>query len=53
MCGFLTESEIVVTVGWLQANMAQTHIYQNRTAWIATPPHVLDLRKKVEAVIRK
>jgi hypothetical protein len=33
--------------------MAKTHIYRNKTAWIATPPHVLDHRKKVEAVTGK
>jgi hypothetical protein len=37
----------------LQANMANTYIYQKKTAWIATPPHVLDHRKKVEAVTGK
>jgi hypothetical protein len=31
----------------------QKHIYQKKTAWIETPPHVLDHRKKVEAVTRK
>jgi len=36
-----------------QADMAKTHFYQKKTAWIATPPHVLVHRKKVEAVIRK
>jgi hypothetical protein len=36
-----------------QTNMAKTHIYQKETAWIATPPHVLDHRKKVEAATRK
>ena len=38
----------------LQANMAKkSHIYQKKTARIATPPHVLDHRKKVEAVTGK
>jgi len=33
--------------------MAKTHFYQKKTAWIATPPHVLAQRQKVEAVVRK
>jgi hypothetical protein len=33
--------------------MAKTYIYQKKTAWIATPPHVLEHRKKVEAVTGK
>jgi hypothetical protein len=37
----------------LQANIAKTHIYQKKTAWIATPPHELDNRNKVEAVTGK
>jgi hypothetical protein len=36
-----------------QADMAKTNIYQKKTAWIATPPHVLENKKKVEAVNRK
>ena len=38
---------------WPQADMAKTHLYQKKTAWIASPPHVLDHRKKIEAVTRK
>ena len=37
----------------LVESMAKTHIYQKKTAWIATPPHVPDHRKKVEAVTGK
>jgi hypothetical protein len=33
--------------------MGKTHISQKKTAWIATQPHVLDHRKKVEDEIRK
>jgi len=33
--------------------MAKTHIHQKKTARIATPPHVLDHRQKIEAVTRK
>jgi hypothetical protein len=37
----------------IHLDMAKTHIYQKKTAWITTSPHVLDHRKKVEAVTRK
>jgi hypothetical protein len=33
--------------------MAKTQIYQKKTARIATPPHVLDHRKKVEEIKKK
>ena len=36
-----------------QADTAKTHIYRKKTAWIATPPRVLDHRKKVKAVTGK